>query len=121
MPYQVRTPENTAYCATPEDVRRALDVYLASHPGDHGRVVIEEVGEGRTAVGAHVSPQEFFGPVEMQPTAERRSDEGRPSDVTPDDPAPPIETPLTPEPGNPPLDPNPERDDPGGLDPEHAP
>ena len=28
-----------------------------------------------------------------------------------DEPAPPVETPLAPEPGNPPVDPNPERED----------
>jgi hypothetical protein len=45
----------------------------------------------------------------------------RPEDLPGEEPAPPIETPLTPEPGNPPLDPNPEHDNPNNLDPDHAP
>ena len=66
MPYRVVTPDGTTVCATVQDVREAVDDHLTSHPDDvdFGRVVIEEIGLGRTGVGAQFTPREFFGAVE---------------------------------------------------------
>ena len=62
MPYQVMTPDGTTVCSTAQEVRQAVDEHLRDHPDDvdFGRVVIEEIGEGRTGVGVQLTPQEFF-------------------------------------------------------------
>ena len=81
---------------------------VAGVPFCDERVRVSDHGRRMIAVQAHNAPSP------PPPT--------KPEDLPPgEEPAPPIETPLTPEPGNPPLDPNPERDDPDHLDPGHAP
>ena len=79
MPYQVITPDGTTVCATAQEVRQAVDEHLRDHPDDvdFGRVVIEEIGEGRTGVGLQLTPQEFFGAVEAQTTSAPNASPGR--------------------------------------------